>query len=224
MSDRPTQDAPSHARGLADAMREHTRALHGQAERSGVIAAILRGQVDLGGYALLLQSLLPVYQALEAGLEHHRATPGVALLAEPAIFRAPAIARDLDRLCPEGWYERLPMLASAERYRAAVADAARGDGTRLIAHAYVRYLGDLSGGRVMRGLLAGALRLPDEALGFYAFPGIADPERFKGEYRHAIDRAGRVIGDPEVVIAEAARAFRLNIDLSVAIAARSARV
>lgn len=220
MSDRPTQGPPSQARGLADAMRERTRALHGQAERSGVIAAILRGQVDLGGYALLLRSLLPVYQALEAGLERHRATPGVGLLAEPAVFRARAIARDLDHLCSEGWRDGLPLLAGAERYRAAVADAARGDGTRLIAHAYVRYLGDLSGGRVMRGLLAGALRLPDEALGFYAFPHIADPDRFKAEYRRAIDRAGRVIDDPDVVIVEAARAFRLNIDLSEAIAVR----
>lgn len=201
-------------------MRERTRALHGQAERSGIIAAILRGQADRAGYGLLLRNLLPVYQALEAGLERHRATPGVGLLAEPAVFRARAIVRDLDHLYLDDWCEGLPVLPSAERYRAAVADAARGDGIRLIAHAYVRYLGDLSGGRMMRGLVARSLRLPDEALGFYAFPDIADPDRFKGDYRRAIDRAGRVIGDAGAVVEEAARAFRLNIDLSEAVAAR----
>ncbi|MCU0835961.1 MAG: biliverdin-producing heme oxygenase [Chromatiaceae bacterium] len=204
--------------GLADAMRERTRALHRQAERSGIITLILRGHVDRAGYRLLLRSLLPVYQALEAGLEHHRATPGVGLLAEPALSRAQSIASDLDHLCPEGWCEGLPLLASAERYRAVVADAARGDGARLIAHAYVRYLGDLSGGRVMRGLLAHSLRLPDEALGFFAFPDIADLDRFKLDYRHAIDRAGRIIGDTRAVVDEATRAFRLNIDLSEAVA------
>lgn len=140
-------------------MRERTRALHRQAERSGIIAAILRGQANHRGYALLLRNLLPIYRALEAGLEHHRRTPGIGPLAQPAVFRARAIACDLDHLYLTAG-ARVPVLPSAERYRLAVADAARGQGARLIAHAYVRYLGDRSGGRVMRGLLARSLRLP----------------------------------------------------------------
>jgi heme oxygenase len=35
--------------------------------------------------------------------------------------------------------------------------AAEGDGTRLIAHAYTRYLGDLSGGQILQRLLARSL-------------------------------------------------------------------
>ena len=51
------------------------------------------------------------------------------------------------------------------------------DAPRLIAHAYVRYLGDLSGGRIVGRILARSPGLGPEALSFYDFPGIADPDQ-----------------------------------------------
>jgi heme oxygenase len=57
--------------------------------------------------------------------------------------------------------------------------------------------------------------LDARTLAFYAFPEISDPETFKAEFRRAIDRAGREIGEVQGVIEEAAAAFRLNIELSL---------
>ncbi|MFZ5558102.1 MAG: heme oxygenase (biliverdin-producing) [Pseudomonadota bacterium] len=205
--------------GLANALRQRTRALHAQAERTGVIRALLEGRATRYGYALLLRNLLPAYQHLEQGLEAHRLTPGIGGLAHAPLYRAAALAADLGELLGHDWSDALPLLPAGERYAQAVAAAADGRGERLAAHAYVRYLGDLNGGRVLKSLLERTLGLPASALSFYAFPGLPDLDRFKADYRDALDRAGTEFADFAAVVAEAELAFRLNIDISQAVQA-----
>jgi heme oxygenase (biliverdin-producing, ferredoxin) len=209
----PPERSPSE--GLADLLRARTRVLHAQAERSGILADILRGQAGRGGYALLLRNLLPAYRALEAGLARHRDTPGVGGLLAPGLARAPAIESDLAALAGPEWPERLVLLEPGRRYGERVAAAAEGGGARLVAHAYVRYLGDLNGGQLVRRLLAESLGLDERVLAFYAFPAIPDLPAFRAAYRRAVDLA--VVGERELVVEEALAAFRLNIELSEAV-------
>ena len=54
-----------------------TKALHVEAERSGIIRELLRGSATRDGYILLLRNLLPAYQAMEKGLARHIKTPGL---------------------------------------------------------------------------------------------------------------------------------------------------
>lgn len=190
-------------------LRERTAELHRRAERAGIVAAILRGTATPAGYALFLRNLLPVYETLEEGLVRE---PALAELADPVVFRAGAIARDLEALAGPSWEWRLPLLPAARRYRDTVRAARADSGLGLIAHAYVRYLGDLSGGQIMRTLLQRRLALPPEALGFYAFAG--EPETLKARYRDALTRVLAVAGATGAVAAEAERAFVLNIALA----------
>lgn len=210
--------------GLSGQLWAATRLLHTSAERSGIIARLLRGQATRRGYALLLRNLLGAYVALESGLEAHRDTPGVFRLARPETYRSVAIATDLRALAGEDWAASLPLLPEGERYAIAVAQAAEVNGARLIAHAYVRTLGDLSGGQIVGDLLRRSLGLPEEALSFYRFSAIADIAAYKTDYRQALDAAGAEIADPAAVAAEAALAFRLNIALSEAVAALVDRI
>jgi heme oxygenase (biliverdin-producing, ferredoxin) len=202
---------------LMEALRERTRALHVEAERSGVIHELLQGRADRHAYAVLLRNLLPVYREMELGLERHRDSPGLGEIAQPAVYRSAALESDLDALCGPTWQRMLPQLPAAGRYASLVAAAARGDGTRLIGHAYVRYLGDLSGGQILRRLLARSLSLQPQQLTFYEFADIAKLDEFKAGYRAALDRAALAVRDGESIIAEAEAAFRLNIEISIAI-------
>lgn len=203
--------------GLAAALRERTRALHVQAERSGMVREVLAGRASRHGYALLLRNLMPAYGRLEEGLERHRRAPGVHAFALPALYRARAIAADLEDLCGPAWPCALPLLPAGERYAGQVARAAAGDGSRLIAHAYTRYLGDLYGGQILRRILARSLGLGAPSLSFYDFPAIADAAAFTAGYRDALDRAALEIEDCAGVVAEAALAFELNIAVSRAV-------
>jgi heme oxygenase (biliverdin-producing, ferredoxin) len=202
---------------LLEALRERTKALHTQAERSGIIAEILHGRGTRAGYVLLLRNLFPVYATMETELLRHHRSPGLGAIVCPELNRAAAIEFDLGQLSDE-WSD-LPLLSAARDYAAAISEASVGAGQRLIAHAYARYLGDLSGGQIIKRLLARSLDLPATALSFYEFSAISDIAAFKAGYRAAIERAGDELDDFDGVVEEGARAFELNIELAVALQA-----
>ncbi|MBV9654298.1 MAG: biliverdin-producing heme oxygenase [Acetobacteraceae bacterium] len=200
---------------LSAALRAHVQLLHTEAERTGLVGDVLRGRATPGDYALWLRNLLPTYQEMEAALERYRGRAPFIELARPELYRAEAIISDLHRLTG-GWH-RLPLLHAGSIYAQQVAQAATGDGHLLIAHVYTRYLGDLSGGLVLKRVLA---RLPGaQSFRFHDFPGIADRQACQIEFRAAIDRAGAQRSDWTDILVEGAAAFRCNIELSKAIQA-----
>lgn len=200
-------------------MKGRTRGLHTAAERSGIFGHLLRGGASRDGYALLLRNLMPVYEEMERGLDQHRDSAGVRHIASPEIHRAAALRSDLESLCQRPQSKALPLLAATKRYVRRIAAAAGGDGSRLIAHAYVRYLGDINGGQILKRRLCRTLGLGAGALAFYDFPKLADLESFKLAYRRAFDIAASEISDVDAVIEESADVFQLNIDLSQAVLA-----
>ncbi len=210
--------APGPESALCERLREGTEDLHRRAERAGVVADLLRGRAGRRAYALLLRNLLPVYRRLEAHLKDLEDRVPVPL-ASSALFRSHALVGDLTRLHGERFEQRLALLPAAARYADAVDRAARCDPRLLVAHAYTRYLGDLSGGQIIDRILRRSLELESDCLSFYRFPDIASPEEFKREYRGAIDVLG---ADPQIrepLVAEARSAFQHNIDVSLAVQA-----
>jgi heme oxygenase len=199
---------------LVHVLRERTQALHRKAERTGIINEVLRGRATRYGYAMLLRNLLPAYQNLEHGLGRYQGKPGVGGAARAEVYRAAALRSDLVALYGNRWEDLLPLLPEGEQYATRVSAAAHGQGERLIAHAYTRYLGDLSGGQIMKRMLAGLLNLEPSELSFYDFPDIADLELFKHAYRHALNCAATEISDLDVVVNEAMTAFELNVAVS----------
>lgn len=220
----PEAAAAAAAPGLSDSMREHTRDLHTQAERGGIVRDLLLRRADRLGHGLHLRNLLPAYEALESSLERHAAAAALREIRRPALYRGPAIRSDLARLFGPAWEDRLPLLPEAARYAQRIDEAAETDPPLLMAHAYVRYLGDLNGGRVLRGLLAKSLDLDESMLRFYDFPQLGDPGVAAAAFRSALDRAGAMLPDQTPVISEAATAFRLNIAVSEAVGSAAARL
>lgn len=204
---------------VVTALYVRTKALHVEAERTGIIRDLLRGEASLEGYILLLRNLLPAYRAMEQGLERHRDSPGLSALTGFRLDRATAIEADLIELCGQTWNRDIPLLSAGDIYARRVAKAADGDGMRLIAHAYTRYLGDLSGGQILQRLLSRSLHLKPAELTFYDFPQFSDLAALKTDFRNALDSAGALAADPQAVIEEGAIAFSLNIDLSCAVQA-----
>jgi heme oxygenase len=198
------------ATGLSALLRQGTHALHDEAERAGVVGAMIGGRATREGYALLLANLLPAYRALEAALLAREALPGYAVLAHPAVFRAARIEADLDRLGGA----HLKVLPTGLAYEAAVMACMDG---RLLAHAYTRHLADLSGGQVLHRLLARIDGIGPDCLTAYEYPEIADLPGFRDRYRAALDEAGARVGDLALVVAEAVEAFRHNIRIAEAV-------
>ncbi len=202
---------------FADRLRSYTQALHEQAERSGFVAMLLRGTATRRRYALFLASLWPAYDALEKGLTAHASAPGMATLADASVYRAHSLDSDLRALLGSEWRTLLPLLPTAAEYARRIEACSEKRAELLIAHAYVRYLGDLSGGRVLKKVLIRTLQLNEESLSFYDFDG-TDIDALRTRYRAAIDWSAGFVNDADGILNEAASAFGFNIDLSLAVA------
>jgi heme oxygenase len=198
------------AQSLSRRLKEHTRDCHRRAEQAGVIRETLQGTLSRAAYVLYLRNLHPVYQTLEQRLAPWRNDAVRHALADPALSRSPALENDLLQIAGEDWRTQLPIIAAGRAYASRVA---RASDPQLVAHAYVRYLGDLNGGRMMPRLLGRALNLPTRSMAFYDFPGLQSVTDCRSRFKTALD-AAVAPQDAAAVLAEAQRAFALNITLA----------
>ncbi len=171
---------------------------------------ILHRSFSAAEYARLLASLLPVYQSLEVGLAtHHALFPALPL---SRLARSAGLAADLAFFARRVGRPALPA-ATAKGYAACIDDIAATEPALLLAHAYVRFLGDVSGGQILGSVVADHLELPDrQGLQFYRFD---DPAGLRVELRDAVQHAPVDASLHAALCAEAERAFELNIAMFV---------
>jgi len=84
----------------------------------------------------------------------------------------------------------------------------------MLAHIYVRYLGDLNGGQIMQRLLKCSLNLTEDCLTFYAFPDIEDIAEFRSNFRDMLNRIVLTEVERDAVSKAAMETFSFNIVLS----------
>jgi heme oxygenase len=193
---------------LAERLKRETRSLHIQVERTPFIAALLRGRLDRCGYRLLLRNLKAIYAALEPALQRHAAHPALAPFDFAALARTPALASDIEALSddPDRSDDFSPPEPATVAYTLHLAHLDRAAPERLLAHAYVRYLGDLSGGQVLGRIVRQSFELPSSAgTAFYDFGAAPGPAVLAERFRSALDAAP--VADPDALVAEAKAAF-----------------
>jgi heme oxygenase len=84
----------------------------------------------------------------------------------------------------------------------------------LVAHAYTRYLGDLSGGQLLKKIAQRAMNLPDgKGLAFYEFDQVEDEQEFKQNYKKALDSLPLDSTLAENIVAEANVSFTMNMKM-----------
>ncbi|MBW4696508.1 MAG: heme oxygenase (biliverdin-producing) [Aphanocapsa lilacina HA4352-LM1] len=199
---------------LSVMLREGTRQAHTMAENVGFVKCFLKGTVERSSYRQLMANFYFIYGALEDALEAHRDHPVLRGLYYPELYRRASIETDLRYYYGPGWADQVRPSAAAERYVERIRTVARTEPALLVSHSYTRYLGDLSGGQVLKEIAQRAMGLGDgTGTAFYDFETIADARAFKAGYRAALDTlpvdgplAGRITE-------EAIEAFRYNMRL-----------
>ena len=192
---------------LSALLRQRTSVAHQNAERAPAIRRFFRGEFKPSTYGALLHRLQPAYRALERGLRRHAEHPVVAAFVRPELWRSSALERDL------AYYEVVGECTdpAALDYAARIGQCTHRHPHLLLAHAYTRYLGDLSGGQIVRAQLPKQLGIPEgEGSAFLEFPNIDDVEAYKQGFRRALDTAQLSPAEQLEVVAEANNAFDLN--------------
>ncbi|XP_006865293.1 PREDICTED: heme oxygenase 1 [Chrysochloris asiatica] len=212
--ERPQPD--SMPQDLSEALKEATKEVHTQAENVEFMKNFQKGQVTRDGFKLVMASLYHIYVALEEEIERNKENPVYTPLYFPEeLHRRAALEQDMAFWYGPHWQETIPYTAATRSYTRRLHTVGRTEPELLVAHAYTRYLGDLSGGQVLKKIAQKALDLPSsgEGLSFFTFPNIASATKFKQLYRA---RMNTLEMTPEVrrrVIEEAKTAFLLNIQL-----------
>ncbi len=201
-------------------IRTASQEQHTAAEHSSFMTDLLGGRLGVAAYARYTEQLWFVYRALEEGAPGLAGDPVAGPFLRPELSRVAALERDLAHLRGADWRERAVALPATARYAERIAETAAGWPGGYVAHHYTRYLGDLSGGQVIRGIAErtwGFSRKGD-GVRFYVFDAIANPAAFKREYRALLDALP--LPEPELrqVAEECRRAFSLNTDVLTALA------
>lgn len=213
-----TQQPESSEPTLAQCLRSETRTLHTLAERSGVMRSLLRGDLQRAPYCRLLRNLLVIYSALEAALEQHSHHRLIAPFYDPRLFRCASLSADLDALHGPGWSMSLETVGAATEYSNRIEQCAESAPDLLIAHAYVRYLGDLSGGQILAAIVRKSMHLDDDSGSrFYDF-GADGAGPLARRFRAALDAMPATDEAAARIIAEAQWAFTMHVRLFAEIA------
>lgn len=194
---------------LSALLREGTRVDHGAANSEHFIEQLMSGALDRAAYADLSAQLLVVYEALEDTSAAVRDDERGAGLFFSELTRVPAIERDLAFLYGPSWREEIRVLPATREY----ADRVREVSDSLphyAAHSYTRYLGDLSGGQIVKRMMKQHYGLDDDGVAFYTFPDIPKVKVFKDAYRSRLDGLALDPDEVATTLAEAHHAFHLN--------------
>ena len=193
-------------------LKEGTKKSHTMAENTSFVASFLRGVVDESKYRQLVANFYFIYHALETEVENNKDNPFVGPMRLNGLSRHDALIKDCEYFYGDDWREKIYPTEQTQRYVNRIHEVAKENPELLIAHHYTRYMGDLSGGQILKGIAQKALGLKEDGLAFYEFPEISDKKGFKESYRRVLDTMiPATQKDVDSIIVEANYAFRLNM-------------
>lgn len=199
---------------LATKLREGTQKAHTMAENVGFVRCFLRGVVEKNSYRKLVANFYFAYTAMEEELERHKEHPVVSKIHFPELYRKHSLEEDLSYYYGADWREQISPSAAGQVYVDRIREVANHQPELLVGHSYTRYLGDLSGGQVLKGIAERAMNLVDgEGTAFYEFNTIEDEKAFKAVYRQSLDEIDVSPEMADRIVEEANDAFGLNMEM-----------
>lgn len=199
---------------LAQQLREGTTKSHSMAENVSFVKSFLGGVVDKKSYRKLVSNLYFIYDAIEEQIENNKTHMAVDAVYFPQLYRKQSLIEDLIYYYGDDWISQIEPSSATQIYVNRIHQIAYSNPELLIAHSYTRYIGDLSGGQILKKIAKNAMQLPDNiGTAFYDFPLIEDEKKFKDVYRESLNTLPLNKKQIEQIIAEANVAFNLNMKI-----------
>jgi heme oxygenase (biliverdin-producing, ferredoxin) len=198
---------------LASKLRIGTKKAHTMAENVGFVKCFLKGVVEKSSYRKLVGNFYFIYSAMEEEMEKHQNHPIVSKINFPQLNRKQTLEEDLSYYYGSNWREQVQLSKAGEAYVKRIREISATEPELLIAHSYTRYLGDLSGGQILKGIAQTAMNLTEGGTAFYEFPEITDEKEFKAKYRQTLDELAIDDATGDRIVDEANAAFGMNMKM-----------
>jgi heme oxygenase len=199
---------------LATKLRVGTKKAHTMAENVGFVKCFLKGVVEKNSYRKLVANFYFIYSAMEEEMEKHSNHPVVGKIYFPELNRKHTLEQDLTYYYGYNWREQIKLSTAGAAYVQRIRELSATAPELLVAHSYTRYLGDLSGGQILKGIAQTAMNLSEgEGTAFYEFADITDEKAFKAKYRQNLDEMPIDEATADHIVAEANAAFGVNMKM-----------
>ncbi|CAB1421151.1 unnamed protein product [Pleuronectes platessa] len=171
---------------LSEVLAAGTKEVHEKAENTQFVKDFLRGRIRKELFKLGAVALYYTYKAMEEEIERNKDHPHFA-----------------------------PLYFPRRHYVDRIHQVGQEDPVLLVSHAYTRYMGDLSGGQVLKKVAQRALKLPTtgEGLEFYQFDAIHSAKAFKQLYRSRMNELELDMETKKRLVGEAVKAFNFNMEV-----------
>lgn len=176
----------------------------------GLFDRLFDGSLGLDDYTRWHGQQYFVYEAIEAAAERFADDPVAGPFVFGELSRLPAIEADLRFLMGPKWRSGIEPLPATRAYVDRINEVAADWPGGYIAHAYTRYLGDLSGGQAFGKAASRNYGFDGEGASFYDFQDIKSPKAFKDEYRARLDAVDLPEDDRDRIIEEILLAYDHN--------------
>jgi len=209
---RPTGGADA----LSTLLRSATSGVHKEAEARPFMQSFFAGELPRNAYIAWLARQWHLYRTLEAGLDNLPPAVPEHGLVPIELYRTERIEADLDHLTGGDWRYQdhlTPVTRTyVERIESTIAFPAG-----LVAHAWLRYMGNVGGRDILRRLVAtsiGPVDGGDRGLAFTDYSAVGEIRPFFADFHARLDALPISDDDKARVVAEADVGFRLNIALT----------
>lgn len=168
---------------LSARLREGTHGKHAEVSHSPFSKKLSEGSVTEGEYKKYLAFLDLLYPQLEFQLNEWKHVSYIEPFTNEAfavLFRSKALEHDMQHFHAK----EIDPGTAAKEYGMRLAEIALHKTHLLIAHVYMRYLGDLFGGRAIYENIKH--RWP-EGMAFYQYPHLENPKAFIGTFKEILD-------------------------------------
>ncbi|MEM1426710.1 MAG: biliverdin-producing heme oxygenase, partial [Cyanobacteria bacterium P01_H01_bin.130] len=141
---------------LATKLREGTQEVHTMAENMGFIKCFLKGVVEKKSYRKLVSNFYYIYSAMEEEMDRHKDHPVVSKIYFPELHRKESLEKDMAYYFGADWRETTQPSAAAVGYIERIQEIGNESPELLVSHSYTRYIGDLSGGQILKKITVNA--------------------------------------------------------------------
>jgi heme oxygenase (biliverdin-producing, ferredoxin) len=130
-----------------ETLKELTKEQHKNAERSIFVKKMLKKELTAYQYYVYMANQYVMYDVLERHANKYSIFEGIE-----EVKRTAAILKDLEELEQRFGFEIISYLKSTDSYVDHIEQISN-DSDKILAHVYVRHMGDLSGGQIIKKLI-----------------------------------------------------------------------
>lgn len=197
---------------LHDELLKATDKAHKDAETSGFITDLMSGKLTKRDYLNYLVVLSPIYERMEQLFVQRHSQSLISHFDHRLLDRNERIKQDIANISTEIGIE-IPIIKDAciENYLQTLNENL--SEVELLAHHYIRYLGDLSGGQAIAKLMARNYQIAESCLNFYDFKELGDIVFYKKRYRDLLNLSLVTSEQKNLFINTVVNIYKLNRNL-----------